>query len=110
LCEYDGKQRISHLSFRVNDKHGPIHFRLPANVQGVTAALVQQREYRDLEHAERVAWRILKDWVEAQMAIIEAQMAELAQVFLPYAQTSNGKTVYEMVQENGILKLEGPQK
>jgi hypothetical protein len=28
------------------------------------------------DQAQRVAWRIVKDWVEAQMAIVEAQLAD----------------------------------
>ena len=49
----------------------------------------------------RTAWRITKDWVEAQMAIVETKMVTLPQVFLPYAVTQNGQTVYEKILENG---------
>ncbi|WP_189339127.1 hypothetical protein [Williamsia muralis] len=42
-------------------------------------------KYQTPEHALRVAWRITKDWVEAQLAIIETQMVTPAQVF-PRAQ------------------------
>ena len=42
------------------------------------------------QQAQKVAWRIIKDWVEAQMAIVEAQMADVAEVFLPYAVTNTG--------------------
>lgn len=108
LCEYDDAGNISHVSFKVNDKQGPIHFRLPANIQGVSAALSKDRVYRDEAHARRVAWRILKDWIEAQLAIIDAQMAELAQVFLPYAQTNTGETIYELFQQQGLKLLQGP--
>jgi hypothetical protein len=84
-----------------------IPFRLPCNVDGVFRAIAG--EYKDRyarakyernpanrEHARWIAWRIVKDWVEAQMAIVEAEQAELAQVFLPYAVVGQeGLTVYE---------------
>jgi hypothetical protein len=58
-----------------------------------------------------VAWRITKDWVEAQLAIIESQMVTTAQVFLPYAVTSNGQTLYEYIGQNTQLLLgEGKQQ
>lgn len=109
LCEYDDHQEISAISFRVNDHHGHIHFRLPANVNGVEAALRKDRQFKNKAHTARVAWRILKDWIEAQMALIEANMAELPQVFLPYAQTKTGETIYEVAKANSVMILEGPK-
>jgi hypothetical protein len=43
-----------------------------------------------------VAWRIIKDWTEAQLALVQAGVAELAEVFLPYAtHPQTGQTFYE---------------
>ena len=47
-----------------------------------------------------MAWRIIKDWIEAQLAIVEAEMVEMAEVFLPYAVTKSNKTLYQDVIEN----------
>lgn len=101
LNEYDKAREIEAISFRVTTPQGEIYFKLPANVGGVEKALRKDKQFRDEKHTRRVAWRILKDWIEAQMAIIEAQMADLAQVFLPYAKTSNGETVYERMISDG---------
>ena len=57
------------------------------------------------EQALKVSWRIVKDWVEAQMAIVEAELAEMAEVFLPYAVTKNGTTLYKEIQNNNMLML-----
>jgi len=55
--------------------------------------------------AVRVAWRILKDWVAAQMAILETEMVKLEQIFLPYVETPDGRTVYERLAESRFLQL-----
>jgi hypothetical protein len=47
----------------------------------------------------------VKDWVEAQLAIIETRMVTTAQVFLPYAVTTNGQTLYEYIGQNTQLLL-----
>ena len=78
--------------------HGvPILFRLPCNVEGVKKCLATEskpknpggeyyKRQRDPQgRARRVAWRIIKDWVDAQLALIEAEQATMAQAFLPYA-------------------------
>lgn len=89
----------------------PIPFRLPCNVAGVFRALQKSRrqpkwqqttaqERSDREKAPHVAWRIVKDWVEAQMALVEAEQAQLAEVFLPYTVDTNGKTMFEWFVES----------
>jgi hypothetical protein len=87
-----------------------VSFRLPCNWEGVYKAMQNDRKiprsYKNPEQARRVAWRIVKDWVEAQMAIIEAGQAQLAEVFLPYAVTRSGKTVYQEFESGHPLLLQ----
>lgn len=109
MSEYDSAGNAKSMSFRISQNGVPIFFSLPADVDGVIRALKRDKVYRDDEHARRVAWRILKDWIEAQMALIYAGMAELTQVFLPYAQTNTGETVYERMQQTEFKMLEGPK-
>jgi hypothetical protein len=86
-----------------------VAFVLPANYEGVLNSMkkdpkVPQRLCTK-EQALRVSWRIVKDWVEAQMAIVEAKLADMAEVFLPYAVTKSGNTLYKEIQGNGMLML-----
>lgn len=107
--------RVASLSFKINSPYGVLAIRLPADVQGVYKCLCQQKvanRYKCFEQAERVAWRIQKDWLEAQLAIVAVKMAELQQVFLPYIQDpQTGETVYEKLhaQHFSGLCLPAPQ-
>ena len=89
-----------------------IQFRLPAEVAPVAYIMEHDgdipRGLRTPEQARRVAWRIIKDWVEAQMAIVATKMVTLPQVFLPYAVNKNGQTLYQIVAENPQLLLGDP--
>ncbi len=112
MIEYDLMQP-SGLSFIVTTKYGDVPFRLPANIKAVRTVLEQQgvRRFVDLEMAANIAWRILKDWTEAQMAIIEADLATLEQVFLPYMQLSDSKdTLYDAMVAKGFYLTEGGGK
>lgn len=88
-----------------------LNFRLPSNCQGVYRAMCKDssvpKQYKTQEQSQRVAWRIVKDWVEAQLAVIEAGLASLPEVFLPYALAPNGQTLFEAVQEKGLKFLNG---
>ena len=47
-----------------------------------------------MEQAQRVAWRILKDWIESQIALMESGMVCMEEVFLPYM-LAGDRTVYD---------------
>jgi len=89
---------------------------LPANIEAVKRILKKQaltgkipRRYADdIDQATRTAWRILKDWLLAQSALIETGMATVEQVFLPYAQNASGLTLYEALIEKKFAGLALP--
>lgn len=100
----------------------PVRFLLPSNAAGVARVMLKEKPYNSRHHswgddkqrayeakilaqAERVSWRILKDWVAAQLALIESGQAEMAQVFMPYATAANGRTMYELFVENNQKQL-----
>lgn len=108
LADYDTEGNIISLSFQLKAEQGDISFTLPTAWQPVLETLKRQNVSRSLqtpEQALRVAWRITKAWVEAQLAIIETRMVTTAQVFLPYAITKDGSTVYEYIAGNTNLLL-----
>ena len=101
------------ISFQIATAWGLRAFSLPVNVDGTHAALqkawragkIPQR-YASKEQAQRVAWRVLKDWLEVQIALIEAGVAELAQVMLPYRLIEEGVTVWDRYLETEQKALE----
>jgi len=104
LMDYDQAKPIG-IAFVTSTPHGDIPFRLPANIDRVQAVLNKQRVRSQVseEFATRVAWRILKDWVRAQMAILESEMVSIDQVFLPYMQVGErGKTLYEVMLDHNL--------
>ncbi len=118
MHDYDDTGNIVALSFSLELEGQRIGFRLPSDWHPVQILLAEakrknpnMRPWQTTEdHARNVAWRIIKDWVEAQLAIIETRMVTTAQVFLPYAVTTNGQTLYEYIAQNTQLLLgEGNQ-
>lgn len=113
LKDYSSGMVIA-LAFKVDSPSGEICIRLPINVGAVHAVLRDQymkrniaRQYSLEEHAYRVAWRILKDWCEAQMAILETQMVTIDQVFFAYVLGPGGKTIHQLVHEQKFLTRGG---
>ena len=89
-------------------------FKLPARVSECEKVLLANLSSRCQpatrkkvpQQAERTAWKILLDWVEAQMAMIDLAQAELLEVFLPYVYDhSRQQTYFERVKESNYKAL-----
>lgn len=105
--EYDEGQPTG-VYFKIGTPHGPRQYTLPVNPAGTYRALVAAKvapRYQNREQAQRVAWRVAKDWLEAQLALVQAGNAELAQVMLPYMQVAPGITTWDAYVE-GQLAIE----
>ena len=111
--EYDDKRTICGMAFLILVDGRTLPFRLPARVDPVFSIINGRRKTGrtshtaiDREQAVRVAWRQLLRWVQAQLAMIETGMVTTHEVFLPYAQDRNGKTLYELLSESKFKMLE----
>jgi hypothetical protein len=96
------------ITFIMQLEDQQIPFRLVCHWQRIHQILktdkqVKTKRLKTPQHAQNVGWRIIKDWVEAQMAFIEAEQAELPQLFLPHAVGPGGRTVYEHIMEGNLL-------
>lgn len=119
MINYGADREPESLSFIVPTSQNDVAFRLPANVAAVSKVLEKTKgphlrswdadsKARLQAQASRVAWRIIKDWVDAQLAIIETEMVTLEQVFLPYMMVKDNKTLFQvMVEKRFLLTYEG---
>ncbi len=105
----DGRVQGVQFVIKVNDRFLPV--RLPARVEKAQAVLKRQwdagiishkrakeKTYGD-EQAYRVAWKNILEWTQAQMALIEIEMAKLEEIFLPYMVDRSGKTYFETLEK-----------
>ena len=111
LKNYSEDGIIESLSFIVSTPHGNIGFQLPVNPDAVQKVLSKQprvpRSLQTHEQAVRIAWRITRDWVRAQMAYLETEMVKMEQIFLPYMITPNNRTLYEAMRDKKFYLEEG---
>ncbi|MHB8089966.1 MAG: hypothetical protein ACYDH2_17150 [Anaerolineaceae bacterium] len=106
IYEYEqGTGRISALKFILNIKGNNVGFTLPVNWRKFQDVLKLQevKRWNEDDYVYRVAWRNIRDWVLAQLALYETEIVELPQVFLPFATTKEGKTLYDMVAGGNLL-------
>lgn len=109
LTEYEKNTgRIAGLAFQMEIGEQKVGFKLPLNWRAAKEVMKKEGNSRayDDDYCYRVAWRILRDWVDVQMALVEIEMAQMQQIFLPYLVQKGGKTLYENILENPQFLLE----
>ena len=105
MIDYDGDGQPIGITCGIEKPEGRRGLLLPANVPGVKDVLARQKVKAQEGQAERTAWRNVRDWIMAQMAIIEAGQVDMEEVFFPYMTDGRGRTVYQLYQ-GGQLALE----
>lgn len=101
------------ISFRIKFKDTAMFFQLPAKVNACYEVLFKEvkrpqpdTKKRVFEQAERTAWKIVSDWVEIQLAMIQMEQAEMMQVFLPYVyDLTKDTTFYDRLKESNFKLL-----
>jgi hypothetical protein len=124
MLENGVDHEITAISFVMVTTFGKLPFTLPANIGAVIATLNKQISdesekiknrggyqrkipkslYNNKAQAERIAWRIAKDWLEAQIALATVGSAKFEQIMLPFAQIGN-KSFYQRMVDRGNLTL-----
>lgn len=125
LKEFNPDGATESISFVLNTDNGTLNFKLPMNVEAILQTMKNQSgDYRrqrsgrqvriipqnmvNLDQARRVGWRIIKDWLKAQLALFFLQMVKIEEIFLPYMYNEKtGKTMFQMLEEKNFdMQLE----
>ncbi len=109
LTEYASGE-VTGISFKIIVKGSDLPFRLPCRYESIMEVLISRKKRvqarTDIRgQAKRVAWRQILRWVEAQLALTTTKMVSIEEVFLPYLQGKDGKTLYESLSENKFKML-----
>lgn len=117
---------IAAITFQLETPRGSTAVRLPADKaraldalwadytegctlteKGDTVDWPRSKKKRKLdfaEQAERTAWKLVQDWVEVQMSMIQMKQADTLQVFMAYVYDGR-RTYYEALRESGFKGL-----
>lgn len=107
------------LTFRIIGPHGVRDFAIPVDVDAVQRLIRQQLEEKRIssrsmakdkflsrDRAACVAWRVMKDWIAAQCALVEASMVPLDELMLPHLDMGGGVRLAEAYREReSVLEL-----
>lgn len=109
MKNYEDGQVIG-LSFVIDTGYSQVPVCMPARIDACLKVLQEEKKKNPRknikatkEQAEWVAWRILKDWTEAQMALIDIQMAKTEEIFMPYIVDQTGKTLFQKLEKRQFL-------
>lgn len=100
IFDYDEAELPCNITFSYPSINGSlICFSLPLRFQGISKIIDQQKTPKHTGELQAIntAWRIMKEWILSQLAFVDAEIAELPEVFFSYSVTKNGNRLYEEV-------------
>ncbi len=129
--DYGPAQEVIAITFAIqfDPSKPPVSVRMPANVEAAQQAL--WLDYTDgeklsadgnslawnrrktktkkdfLQQGERTAWKLVQDWIEVQISMIQLKQADFVQVFLPYVWDGR-QTFYARLKDSGFKALMPP--
>jgi hypothetical protein len=98
-----GKDRVPMgITFVLGTRWGERGYEIAIDFDGTRGVL--ERAYKDRKverrhtehaHAQRVAWRVLKMWLESSLAMVEAGLAEPEKALFPYMLLAPEHTLFD---------------
>ena len=110
MMDYADNGKVESVTFGLLLNGNMAGFRIDARPEGVMRVMAKDRVSCTKEQAERIAWRNVKDWIAAQVALIETEQATMEEVFLPYLLDKNDKTLFQNIAERQFLLGAGDDK
>ena len=116
---YDAKGLPIGMLFSIPIGGQEVHFRLPSRIENCRTILERSLSPRArpetkknlLNQAGRTAWKILFDWCEAQMAMIDLAQVDVCEVFMAYLyDAAQDKTLFDHMKERGFKAMIGDGK
>lgn len=113
MMEYETDRTVKEIMFMLPVNGQEIYFKLPARVDSVLRIISSEKRRgkvttEDREQAYRTAWANIRDWLEAQMALIKTEQTQLTEIFLPYMVIQgSGLTLFEKYQNSMPLLSSG---
>ncbi len=110
-------RQFSEVMFTMIVRGRKVPFRFPVNIAALADTLYQEyrRSTRNgkkpredfAEQAYRVGWRIIKDWLHAQVSLLDTGMVQLETVMMPYIlmDMHTGKLLSDHIYEDGMKML-----
>jgi len=114
MFDYKKDGTLEAITFGLEIDGKQMGFRLPALVENVVEILYggedrwgQPKKITETqrEQAYRTAWANIRDWIDAQMALVETKQTKIHQVFLAFVVMKDGRTLSEHFEADPGLLL-----
>jgi hypothetical protein len=107
MFDYEGGEIVGCLfMLKINDREMPIKLPIRWMPLWEMAQNGETKYIKDEQQAKRVAWRQVLRWIESQLALVNLQMVDIGEVFLPYFMIDETQTLYQHMIEHNMKLIE----
>jgi hypothetical protein len=111
---FDWFGNIEGIAFIISINGNDVLFRLPARIDRVEKVLMKKykRPAKNTarivkDQASKTAWKLLAEWVDIQLSLVELDQADLVEVFMPYIYDFNkNQSLFDKMKKSNFSLLE----
>lgn len=108
------------IAFQLNTPHGPRNYSMNLDIAGMRkllskvcydnnahqAAHMTRQNFCSEKHASDVTWRVAREWLLAQLAMVAAAQVPVEEIMLPYLVMNDaGSTLREQYRQHEIRAI-----
>lgn len=100
-----GDGRIESITFKYQNKW----YMIPSIPEKCESLIFKKHSQKTEEQAEKITWRVIKDWLHSQISLIQIGQVEVEQIMLPYM-FDGKKSLYEKFKQRNFMLDSGESK
>lgn len=110
----DGSGELLAITFAIDVDGKSMGFRLPALIENVVEIMYGGLDRYDRPkkitptqraQAYKTGWANIRDWIDAQLALVKTRQVKIQHVFLPYLIMKGGQTLSETIDRDPAFLL-----
>lgn len=112
LKGYDKDRELESLQFSMLINGNTVLFKIQAHRDVISKLMLAEytrptaKSHEIIaEQSGRTAWKIISDWVEIQLTMVQLEQMEMAEAFMTKTLNSKGQTFFEVIKKDGFKLL-----
>lgn len=88
------------ILFTIQGKNSLLPIKMPVRIKNIEQVFKKDGVKYKTEQPYKTGWKNVHDWIAAQLALLETEMVQMEEIFLPYILMNKDVTAFDYFSKN----------